>query len=254
MEKILIFVLIVTASGIKFEGRFTNHDWPVIGMALTCEVTSVDFSDNSTHITGFLGTHWYGNTNDDVKVIRFGEYCPQFNLKIIPKGFQKTFPNLVGILFVFCEVEALNGDELNDFPNLEYFVLTHSNVTRIPPNFFAHNLNLRLISIGMSPIEHVGEGLLDNLRNLDTTHFYNTKCIDKYAYTPVATAELIEVLYKNCTDIAPQCKRYKNLEEYVCGREDGIKNGIGRFVTKFDELKTALLKLETRMTELLSKP
>jgi hypothetical protein len=86
MKIFLILILISSASAIFITCEFYYIDWPLIGNVYICDVLSMDFSGNSTHITGYDGIHWSGKSGEDIGMIAFYyPECPQFNLQAIPK-------------------------------------------------------------------------------------------------------------------------------------------------------------------------
>ncbi len=99
MKLLIIFLLITATSSIKIKCRYSNTLILGFGDAYTCDVITMDFADNSTHITEVkrVGKHGRGKKNFDVQRISFNfYYCRDFDLKIIPKGFLNFFPNLWG--------------------------------------------------------------------------------------------------------------------------------------------------------------
>jgi hypothetical protein len=167
-------------------------------------VFSADFSDKSTHITGVGGSHSSGKSNADVKMITFGrsDGCPE-NLQKIPKGFLNHFPNLIGLYFKNCPISTLNDDELDEYPNLQYYLHIGSNLTKIPGNFFKSTLNMKYISFSFNEIKNVGANLLDHLKSLQQVWFYENFCIDKYVESSMQVPALIEELRQKCPDIEP---------------------------------------------------
>jgi hypothetical protein len=86
MNSFLFLFFVSIASGIHITCGFHDYKWRLIGEVYTCTVTSADFSDNSTHITGVGGIHKRGKSSVDVQMINFGwpAGCPD-NLLKIPK-------------------------------------------------------------------------------------------------------------------------------------------------------------------------
>jgi hypothetical protein len=130
-------------------------------------VTSINFSDNSTHITGVGGTHKRGKSSVDFQMINFGwpAGCPE-NLQILPKGLLKIFPNFIGLMFSKCTISTLNGDELDEYINLQFYAQNYSNLMRVPGNFFKTTLNMKFISFAVNKIQHVGVNFFNNLKSL----------------------------------------------------------------------------------------
>jgi hypothetical protein len=179
-------------------------------------VTSADFSDNSTHITVVGGTHLRGKSNADLKIINIGWLfeCPK-NLHKIPKGFLKHFPNLIGLAFYECPILTLNGDELDEYPNLQFYIHEDSNLTRIPGNFFKSTPNMKFISFYNNKIQHVGANLLDHLKDLQKIYFFENSCIDKYVDISSQVPGLIEELKQKCPDIEPETTTKASTQRWI---------------------------------------
>jgi hypothetical protein len=207
MKIFLLLFLVSSANGIYITCRFhIDYYWGGgLGYVYTCYVKSADFSDNSTHITGVGGTHESGFSDADVKMIYFGwiDRCPE-NLQKIPKGFKKYFPNFIALEFSICPISTLNGDELDEYPNLQWYIHVHSNLTRIPENFFKSTLKMKYIDFSFNKIQNVGANLLDHLKNLQKVFFWGNTCIGRYADSASEVPALIEELRQKCPDIEPE--------------------------------------------------
>jgi hypothetical protein len=213
MKVFLFLFLVSSASGIYINCKFKDDTWSVIGKVYTCNVLSTDFSDNSTHITGVKGTHLSGKSNADVKVIEFGlSYkCPE-NLHKIPKGFSNYFPNFIGLWLSGCQISTLNGDELDEYPNLQYYVHILSDLTSIPGNFFKSTPNMKNINFANNKIQNVGANLLDHLKNLQAVSFHGNSCINNYVYYASQVPALIEELRQKAraNDTAYNTQQYSS--------------------------------------------
>jgi hypothetical protein len=206
MKIFLFLFLISSASGIYINCLFHHGgDWSVTGKVYTCYVISAVFSDNSTHITGNLGTHLSGYSSNDVKIIAFGfiENCPE-NLQKIPKGFLNYFPNFIGLFSWGCPISTLNGDELDEYPNLEFYSQEKSNLVRVPGNFFKSTPNMKVINFYGNKIQNVGANLLNHLKYLQQLYFDENICINKDADSASEVPALIEELRQKCPDIEPE--------------------------------------------------
>jgi hypothetical protein len=213
MKVFLFLFLVSSASGIYINCKFKDDTWSVIGKVYTCIVTSADLSDNSTHITGYRGTHSRGKSNADVKMIQFGYYhgCSSYVHKI-PKGFLNYFPNFIALGFWDCPISTLNGDELDEYPNLQWYTHQSSELARIPGNFFKSTPNMKNINFANNRIENVGANLLDHLKNLQAVSFHGNSCINNYVYYESQVPALIEELRQECPD---QSKQYRSQQHLL---------------------------------------
>lgn len=288
MTLILLFALFSIAHAIFITCDFNYNNWITNGNFYNCDVKSIDFSDNQTHITGFNGSHLNSNSCLDVKIINFGypnaTSCSSLNLTVFPKGFINFFPNIIGFIFWECAINSLNGDELNEYSNIRYYIHHNSNLTRIPGEFFASNPGMKYVFFSYNKLMHVGENLLDNLQNLETVWFLGNTCVNKGASNPSEIPALIEVLRQNCTDIEletttsqltttnapPRCE-INDVEDFVCGLDEEIQilqNQIKELKTEKEALQRELqmhndallshgdwlLYLDTAVNELKSRP
>jgi hypothetical protein len=161
----------------------------------------------------------------------------------------------------------LNDDELEDYPNLEYYVHYQTNLTRISGRFFAPTPKMKAMYFRSNKIQHVGEGLLDDLEDLEYADFYTNICISRAALSRSQLPGLIEALRQNCPDIEvdttttlsttqsttqgtfsttqgttstnqpPRCE-IDDLEDLVCGLDEEIENlKENSKITQVEELK-----------------
>jgi hypothetical protein len=272
MRNLIFLLLISTSSGILITCRFHwNATWSVIGQVYNCEVISEDFSDNSTHVTGVNGTHMSGRSNADVKMIWFSAN-PSSNLKVIPKGFLNFFPNFIAFNFNTRQIDFLKGDELEEYPSLQYYLQYNSNLTRVPGNFFASTKNMSYVHLSNNKIQNVGEGLLDNLKNLQKVYFKYNTCISKEALGSTQIPALIEDLRVNCTDIETTTKittttttstttaqpsrcGINNLDDFVCELDEEnefLKNELKITKTEIDQVNLRYNVIQGQYYELIN--
>lgn len=203
MKIFYAFFLINFVDSFYITCRFNfGIDWFVIGRVYTCDVISMNFNDDSLQITGYEGEHLSANSSSDVKMIYFrNNYCPDFNLTFVPKGFLNFFPNVIALYFSKCSIDFLRGSELDEYQNLQWFSIEYSNLTRLPGNLFASTLDMRYLNFGDNKIEHVGENLLHNLQQLEQVRFLRNICISSEARNPLQIPSIVEALNSQCPDI-----------------------------------------------------
>jgi Leucine rich repeat len=166
----------------------------------TCFVTSITSMENRS-LESVNGTVRDGERNSDVKLVYFAQNTE--TLTFIPQNIHKFFPNLVGIAFVeSCNIDALTGDELKDYVNLEWFFLTYNPIKKIPGNLFENNKKLKGVDLRLNNITHVGAGLLSGLDHLNTVFFEGNDCIDEnVVLNRAAIGKFIENLRDKCPDV-----------------------------------------------------
>lgn len=194
---LFLLALFSTSSSIVLRCSFNIHFISAFGrLAYVCTSTFGE-SWNSTHVVGVSGVHRDGFTNADVEVVRISN-CQR--LTAVPRGFQHFFPIFSGFHLLGCGINSLNGDEVDEYPNLRWFALEYTQLEFIPGNFFKNNPLLTSTSFGANRIKRVGVGLLDDLRNLHRLYFFNNVCGNQGARNEAEVQELIDVLRTQCSD------------------------------------------------------
>jgi hypothetical protein len=203
--KLLIFLLIIKVStAIHIGCNFNELSWKN-QTYYSCYVNSVQFSDDLNHVTGYSGTHSGGKSAENVGGVFFAfEFCPRFGITKFPRGLSSIFSNIAVLLFDSCAIENLNGDELQEFPMLKILRIWPGNLVTIPGNLFTFNPNMIHIDFDANKIQHVGEGLLDNLKNLTHVDFNRNVCIQRIAENQSSIPGLIEALRLQCPDNKPK--------------------------------------------------
>lgn len=134
---------------------------------------------------------------------------------------------------------------MDEYPNLQFYWQTGSNLTEVPENFFASTPNMKYVNFYGNKIERIGEGLLDNLNNLKRAGFEANICIDDEASTPYELPELKQELKRNCTGITSQPLKcsINRIEDFVCELDVKIEK-LKKNNEKFQALEN--LKIEIK--------
>jgi hypothetical protein len=241
--KIFILVLLIAGvSGIHIAGQFTflTSSAFLLESSPTCNVLSMDFSENSTYV---LSTNLTSSDIAKVKTIwfYFSGNCRQHNLTFIPKGILNVFPNATNLYFAGCAIATLNSDDLEDIPTLEIFVIYNGDIEHVPGDFFVSTPNIKVAAFYVNKIQQVGEGLFENLQSLERVDFRYNSCINERAWNASQIPGLIENLRLKCPEIetttlsttistttlstteAPRCS-IDDFEDFVCGLDEEIEN------------------------------
>jgi hypothetical protein len=246
MKYFFLLLLSTAVSSIHITCRFDTGG-ASFGSCYRCFISAVDFSDGSTHVTTFDGEHLEGYSDEDVCQF-YLVYCDQFNIRTFPRGFSKLFPNTRSVVLSQCEITSLIGDELEEFPNLQEFWLVHSNVTRIPGNFFVPTPNIEFIALQLNPFRRVGEGLFDNLEKLYELYFFNNACVDERlsARNPDQIPALVGTIKTYCPDVPPpECQEYFNgVDENLRDENEVLKEQIKNLKSKISKLEEIVKEQE----------
>jgi hypothetical protein len=166
-----------------------------------CVLNSYSDEENKI-ITAVYGNHRHKKTNEDVQLIHLNLVAK--NLDYIPRGFEEFFPNLNAIGVNGGKITKLDGDELENYENLERFSIQNSQLEFVPGNLFSNNKKIKNISFFRSNIKYFGEGLLDGLNDLERVDFRfdfsSRNCIHEIAETPSEIEQLKRKLRENCND------------------------------------------------------
>lgn len=88
-----------------------------LGNVYECKLKERVLEGNET-IKNIVGTHNGGYNNSCVKLLNFDFFkCDQ-----IPRGFDKKFPNLLGIVAIKIGLKRLEVDHLKGFKNLKFVI------------------------------------------------------------------------------------------------------------------------------------
>lgn len=218
MKRFLILLLISTASSLKLNCKFEQTSyWIILDPVYTCVVQSADLSDNATFATAVNGNHLAGLSNLGVKSVHFN-CLNNYTLNAIPKGLSSFFPNLARLSFMTCPFDALSGDALTEYKNLEAFTVYAGNLITIPGNFFEPTPKVNFLDFSANEIENLPNEFLNSLTKMSVVDFTYNVCIDKIALDSLGVSELIEEATKNCvaittTTIAPTTPKCNNVIE-----------------------------------------
>jgi hypothetical protein len=146
-------------------------------------------------MVGFSGVHREGFNDADVEIIRILDGS---EIETVPRGVARFFPNFIGLHMRRTAIKRLTGDELLEYPRLQWFGLETSEIEFIPGNLFKPTPNILMISFGSNRIKRVGTGLLDNLYDLQRVYFLNNVCIDMASRARSEIQDIKEVLRRQC--------------------------------------------------------
>lgn len=196
--KLLLFLLALSSSkAITFHCNFHMMEFHNLPSKYFCEVFSFSNEEHqvTTHVSGF---HSMSKRNLDVE--GFYINLKGKNFTYIPKGLEIFFPNLIAIHVDGGNITKLNGDELTQFANLEWFALIKNNLEFVPGNLFAHNKKLRTIFLYDNKIKKIGAGLLDELEDLQSFCFNRNICAEEWPETEADVKVFKKTLKEKCEE------------------------------------------------------
>ncbi|KAG5670635.1 hypothetical protein PVAND_000883 [Polypedilum vanderplanki] len=158
----------------KLIGEFTkNFNWRCTRENYTYQVTNQTISNQN--ISKVKGSHKFGKTNKDVCGVLF-QFC---NIKEIPKGLTKIFPNLKYLGIVNSNLKIVTRNDLKEFTNLEILYLRGNEITYLPGDLLQDLNDLEVFVVSVSKIEMIEPNIFDNCKKLKHIDLRGNFCIDK---------------------------------------------------------------------------
>ena len=136
----------------------------------TCEVTSLDNSDNNIVINGHNGVNQLNKNDTDVKAIYFHDT----NTKYIRENLGYLF-NLTFFIMYNTQLIEIKAKDFNGMDNLNTLSLFNNKLSSVPSNAFNKLTKLKLISLRNNQIEALPIGLFLNNINLETIYLHDNK-------------------------------------------------------------------------------
>jgi hypothetical protein len=195
----LLFFLVKESIEVSFECKFENEILYYVGTIYDCSADELFWNLNEPQINLINGTHESGKSNRDVKGLSIEPQNKNHYLVDFPQNIHNYFPNLKAILIWYSKISKISSNDLQHFPDLEYFGFHYSKIISIPGDLFKFNKKLKFVFFyGNQELTHVGNGLLEDLKDLKYAGFRQNKCIDMIAVTPEEIEELNEKLIEKC--------------------------------------------------------
>jgi Leucine-rich repeat (LRR) protein len=196
--------------------------WPTFHQ---CYLSEVDFSKSyESEIHSFSGS---SSQKSQATVVYFFESS---KFDFIPKEIPKEFPNLNGLIFLYCNLTVLKNEFFSeDFVvALEYLDLGRNQIVSIEPsafqnlknlkhlnlqenkiqslffNLFQNNLKLIYLNFWKNQINSISPNLLKNLNQLKQVDFQYNQCVDQSfacSSCPISQSDLdsgLSLCFQNC--------------------------------------------------------
>jgi Leucine-rich repeat (LRR) protein len=198
MKILLILFFLSSTSAIIFDCDFSEADFTHFSSIYICSV--FNYTDESNQaLTQVRGNTESSKTYADVKGIYLN--LEGKNLTFIPKGLENFFPNLSGIFIYHGNITNLNGDELKEYKNLEWFAIEFNPIKKVPRNLFANKSRLKTIFLDNNEITQIEAGMFDGLNNLEKVYLSHNLCINIDAESPSDIEKLKSSLMQSCANV-----------------------------------------------------
>lgn len=267
-------VLVILSGGIQIisgeilKCEFKVQNYTFIGTLYSCEVTSLDNSNNNLIITGSTGVHMKNKINKDVKAIMVSNT----KTKLIPTNLGTLF-NLKALLMHGAQLFEIKSNNFEGIQELELLSLSNNKLSFLPTDVFKTLPKLKIISLSSNQFENLGNGLFDNNLNLERIYLYQNKIkfIGSGLFNRLLKLNFVNLKDNLClnkeyrdskeinllkNDIKSNCinnemeERIKNLVNELSGVKEELENYKIIHKSKTQELSTKLKECEANMSML----
>ncbi|CAG9811038.1 unnamed protein product [Chironomus riparius] len=169
-------------------------------------------SQDSAQIDAVNGTHLTNKTNNDE--IFF--HASSRHIEYFPKGLEKFFTNLTGIVIWYSKLKEIHQDDLKAYTKLNYLFLSTNNIEIIEDGLFDFQPDIQVIKFEDSKIFHISSSVFDNLSKLTTLSLAGNSCTNLSSTNNRAgVLEVIKSVISTCisSDFSKLDEKLKNLEE-----------------------------------------
>lgn len=137
-------------------------------------------------------------------------------MNFIPKNLVEFFPVMGGLDFSMNVIENLTAEDLRPHSQIGFLKLASNRLTSIDGELFKYNLYLNHVDFSDNQIVHIGNGLVDNLKNLNYINFQRNSCINTYANGRVTVVELAKTLSCQCPPKPDYCSKFYSIDNWNC--------------------------------------
>lgn len=196
VTRLLIIALLIIgqASALKVDCEFkTSNGWDILGNPYGCFITTLKVTDKQ-QVTNVAGSHLYGNTNDEVKVVNVYEgVC-----NVIPSGLGVIFKNLEGLTVWNAALKAISSADLKEFSHLREINIYANKLVYLESNLFEFNPNVERINFYDNKIKYIGSNFFNQLPKLKFAEFHSNVCINDDAKDAAKFESLRKEIYSKC--------------------------------------------------------
>ncbi|KAG5668289.1 hypothetical protein PVAND_016236 [Polypedilum vanderplanki] len=193
-----IFQIFMTSNSLTINCFFESITFYVIDTVYECSTTNI-FEQSSIYVTNINGTHMDRKNNSDVTSVRISG---NWILPFVPRNFSNFFSNIKSMIIHYTAIEILFGDEIDEFPELEYFDFQFFYLTTISSRLFEKTPNVIGIWFSYAMIEKVGQDLFTPLdvTKLKWIGFNDNACINQQISngTQADIILIIDVIRQKC--------------------------------------------------------
>lgn len=168
--------------------RETDFEW--VGKVKQCTAKNVDITTSNEEITSINGH----TEPTNIQIL----WISGQTVAYLPKGIDKFFPNLKGLVVASSNLKSLKQDDLKLLHQLGVVGFNGNDLESLEGDLFEFNPKLKLVNFASNKLRYVGENLLNNLKDLQVASFESNDCIKVNAPASSEIAALIEILKSEC--------------------------------------------------------
>ena len=153
----MILTLTGTSSSTEVSCTYRNSlFWAATNMYNCYVIKELNInSEEKAVITGASGEHFSGKSSDSEIVF----YSYDRNVHFFPKGLDKVFRNLNGIILYSEPICLIQQSDLKPYTKLVFLQLADTNIEVLEDGLFDFNLELKYLALNENKILHIGLGV-----------------------------------------------------------------------------------------------
>ncbi|XP_070489794.1 leucine-rich repeat-containing protein 15-like [Chironomus tepperi] len=155
--------------------NFTFHKNGRNESGYTCRVKNVTYNPELNTIV-IIGDHQEFMTNADVRGLSVDSVR---NLKRIPYGLTKVFPNLIYLQIRRCGLTSLTKRDLIGLEHLQGLWLPENDIVSLEADVFENCQGLKYLCLLKNKLKFISSDIFKPLKNLTDVNFSENTCIDK---------------------------------------------------------------------------
>lgn len=203
------------------------------GNVYQCQAKVVN-SGRINVLENVIGVHIGNRNNFDVESL----HVVHQNLHRIPANLHQFFPNLIRIYLGNSNLKSLTADDLKHFGSLKVLDVWNNKLTSLPDDLFKFTPKLQRIFFAKNTLQHIGEGLLDGLKDLQHADFRHNHCINFWAQTVLEIQKLKHQLLVKCSDELEISD--EPVENFIEVSNENLLEIVTKLHLEMNELKTSL--------------
>lgn len=199
IAQVVLVVLVTKCFAIDVFCEFGfPYAWENIGNVYTCSVKNLSVTTPNETVTNILGIHETGKTNIDVHKLNIAQ--PNI-CQFIPKGFEKFFPNLLGLRVAQTQLVLLTKNDIKVFPKLRNCDMFNNYLRSLDSDLFDETPEVDYLYFGDNQIEEIGYDIFKPLKNLRKAVFQGNVCIRRNANEKSEVENLQLQINEKCAKI-----------------------------------------------------